>query len=147
MQGADWGVLYCYTNSMDGQDKNKGAKAAGMTPLMMGLLVVAILVAGGLGIYAWRQIEEAKAIPVADILADLRTYDGRMVHVKGKVTSTMNLMVKWFELDDGTATITVVTERGLPTIGEEVEVDGQVDELFNLGGISKTVIMELPERE
>lgn len=130
---------------MEGQDRAANNRP-GTSPLMLGILVAAIILASGLGYYAWRQIQESKPVPIGDILSDLRTYDGQLVHVKGEVTNTMNLVVKWFELDDGTGTITVVTERGLPTKGTTVEVDGQVDELFNLGGISKTVILELPER-
>ena len=130
---------------MDGQDSKQGKN--GPAPLMIGLLTLAVIAAGVLGYLAWERIDASRPVPIGDILADLRSYDGNVVHVEGEVVSTMNLVVKWFELNDGTGSITVVTERGLPTIGETVTVDGKVDELFKLGGISKTVIMELPERE
>lgn len=115
--------------------------------LKVGILVSVILLAVVLAYFAWQRIEHSKAIPIGEILSDLREYDGKMVHIEGEVSNTMNLVYKWFELSDESGSIIVVTERGLPTIGTTVSVDGTVNELFNLGGISKTVILEMPERE
>jgi len=131
---------------MDGQNKGKGKQGTGPA-LMIGLLVLVVLVAGALGFMAWQRIERNRPVPIGEILGDLRTYDGQLVHVAGEVTGSTNLLYKWFELTDASGTITIVTERGLPTVGQTVSVDGTVSELFNLGGISKTVIMEMPERE
>ena len=122
-------------------------KKSGLSAAVVEVLVIAILAGLVLGFMAWKRIQDSKPIPIGDILGDLRTYDGQVVHVEGEVTSTMNLVVKWFDVSDGTGTISVVTERGLPTKGTTVKVDGQVNELFNLGGISKTVIMEMPEQQ
>ncbi|MEZ5338599.1 MAG: hypothetical protein R3F46_10065 [bacterium] len=131
---------------MDSKERDSKGRS-GLSPLVTGILVVAVLGAGALGYVAYQRIAGSRPVPIGEILADLRSYDGTVVHVEGEVTSTMNLVVKWFEISDGTGSITVVTERGLPTVGTTVAVDGQVNELFNLGGISKTVLMEMPERQ
>ncbi len=115
--------------------------------LVLGAVVLLIALAG---LIAWFAIKGLKprATPIGDILADLRSYDGKVVTIEGEASSPMNLLLlKYYEVSDDSGSIMVVTERGLPAVGEEVRVDGVVHEVFNLGGVNYTVIMEPASRE
>jgi len=128
---------------MSSETKEKPAR--GSSAVITGVIVlIVIVVAAALAYFAWRTIQPT-ATPINEILSDLRTYDGQLVTVRGKVSSTVNLIFKAFELTDETGTITVVTQRGLPQPGDTVTVQGQVNELFNFNGINKTVILEPAE--
>lgn len=118
----------------------------GNPTLVVGIIVVVVIVVGGaLAYFAWRAIEE-RPTPIGEILADLRTFDGALVTVRGEVTSVLNILgLKAFDLADGTGTIKIVSQRGLPQQGETVTVSGEVNEMFNVGGISMTVILELDD--
>ncbi len=115
----------------------------GNPTLVVGIIVVVVIVVGGILAYvAWQAIE-ARPTPIGDILADMRTYDGQPVTVRGEVASVLNILgLKAFDLDDGSGTIKVVTQRGLPQQGETVTVSGVVNEMFNVGGMNMTVILE-----
>jgi HAMP domain-containing protein len=109
------------------------------------IVVLVVVVAIVLAYVAWRLITPP-VTPIGDVLADLRTYDGQTVTVQGEVTSTLNVvLVKAFDLSDDTGTIKVITERGLPTIGDTLTVTGEVHEVFNVGGVNVTVLVEYPE--
>ena len=81
---------------------------------------------------------------IAEVLDDLRRYDGQSVVLKGTVGAPMNLfgVVKYFDLTDDSGTIKVVTERGLPAEGSEVEVTGIVKQAMQVGGVELTVLYE-----
>jgi hypothetical protein len=55
------------------------------------------------------------------------------------------IFVKYFTLDDGTGSITVVTEKPLPAKGERLTVKGTVEEAFSLGDQTMTLIVEEKE--
>jgi len=83
---------------------------------------------------------------IGDILAHPREYAGRNVTVQGEVKNVFSLLViKYFTLDDGTGSITVVTERPLPKKGERIKVTGRVEEAFSLGEQTLTLIIEAPD--
>ena len=85
------------------------------------------------------------ATKIADIKKTPGTYDGRTVTVTGKVTSTHNLLVvKYYEVEDGTGEIPVVTESALPKEGDRVRVKGRVSQAFALGTARLVVIVEEP---
>lgn len=113
--------------------------------LAVGIIVVVIVVAAALAYFAWCVIEPAPT-PIGEILADLRTYDGQVVTVEGRVGSRISILgFKSFDLTDDSGTITIVTERGIPGGDETVRVNGTVYEVFSIGPVSKTVIVETPE--
>lgn len=124
------------------------AKRRDRRPMVTGLIVViVIIVAAVLAYFAWRTIEAAPT-PIGDILGDLRTYDGQLVTVRGKVSNPLNVMLmKAYDVEDDSGTIKIVTERGLPKVGDLVTVQGQVRELFNFNGVNMTVIYELAEED
>jgi hypothetical protein len=85
------------------------------------------------------------ATRIADIQNAPTKYDGREVTVAGKVTSAHNLLVvKYYEVDDGTGEIPVVTQSELPKKGDKVRVKGRVNQAFVLGTAHLVVIVEEP---
>jgi len=87
----------------------------------------------------------APVTPIKEITDHPRDYADKSVTVQGEVKGIFSLIfVKYFTLDDGTGSITVVTERPLPAKGEKLKVKGTVKEAFSLGDQSMTLIMEEP---
>ncbi len=87
----------------------------------------------------------APATPIKNIIDHPRDYADKPVTVQGEVKNVFSLIViKYFTLDDGTGSITVVTERPLPQKGERLKVKGTVKEGFSLGDQTMTLIVEEP---
>ena len=85
------------------------------------------------------------ATKIADIKKTPGAYDGRIVTIAGKVTSAHNLVVvKYYEVNDGTGEIPVVTESALPKEGDSVSVKGRVNQAFAVGTARLVVIVEEP---
>jgi hypothetical protein len=85
------------------------------------------------------------ATKIGDIQKAPGRFDGRSVTIAGKVTGTHNLLVvKYYEVDDGTGKIAVVTDSTLPNEGDSVRVRGKVSQAFALGSAHLVVILEGP---
>jgi aspartyl/asparaginyl-tRNA synthetase len=80
---------------------------------------------------------------IKEIVDHPRDFAGKVVQIEGEVKSVFSLIVlKYFTLDDGSGTITVVTEKPLPRKGERLTVKGKVEEGFSLGDQTMTLIVE-----
>ncbi len=85
------------------------------------------------------------ATKIGDIQKEPGRWDGRTVTIAGKVTGTHNLLVvKYYQVDDGTGDIAVVTNSALPKEGDQVRVKGRVEQAFALGSAHVVVIVEQP---
>lgn len=83
---------------------------------------------------------------IKEIIDHPRDYAGKQVQIQGEVKSIFSLIVvKYFTLDDGTGSITVVTDKPLPNKGERLTVKGTVEEGFSLGDQTMTLIVEEKE--
>jgi len=83
------------------------------------------------------------ATSIKKIIDNPRDYDGKTVTVSGEVTETFSFFVlKYFVVDDGTGTITIVTPKALPKKGTKIRVKGEVSEMFSLGETQTLVIVE-----
>ncbi len=72
-------------------------------------------------------------------------YDGRTVTISGTVSASHNLLlVKYYQVDDGTGEIAVVTDSALPKEGDHVRVKGKVNQAFAIGSAHLVVIVEEP---
>jgi len=81
--------------------------------------------------------------PIRDIVDNPRQYAGKTVTIEGTVSAVYSLIViKYFEVNDGTGVIGVVSEKPLPKKGEHVRVTGELQEAFSLGDKSMTIIFE-----
>jgi aspartyl/asparaginyl-tRNA synthetase len=102
------------------------------------LVVIAalVLVTGCAGLFATK-IRAIKENP--------GRYDGKAVTVSGTVEESHNLLVvHYYAVNDGSGTISVVTQDALPKEGEKVVVHGKVSQAFKLGTASAVVIVEDP---
>lgn len=80
---------------------------------------------------------------IGQILADPRAYEGKNVTIDGEVGNSFSLVViKYFELNDGTGTLGVVSDKPLPAKGQRLKVTGQIREAFSLGDRNITVLVE-----
>lgn len=85
------------------------------------------------------------ATKIGDILASPGAYEGKDVTINGKVTATHNLVfVKYYQVDDGSGEIGVVTTSALPKEGDKVRVRGRVNQAFAVGSSRLIVIVEKP---
>jgi len=126
-------------------DKTAGQKRARIVnPALLVGIVVVVAVIGAVLVYAMlSRSGSGHVLRIADVLADLRNYDGLPVTFEGEVSGVLNLLgYKMYTLDDGTGSITVVTERGLPAQGSQQKVSGIVHEMFNVAGVNYTVLYE-----
>jgi hypothetical protein len=137
-----------------GQMGSGGAVArpgtGGMKPAVVigSVVLVAALAAGGV-LFALKTAAP-KPVPIGDVLSDMRTYDQQIVTIEGTVGSTIHIPfvdIRAFDISDGSGTITVVTQRGLPEEGTTATVSGQVKQAFKFGPYEKTVILEPAETE
>jgi hypothetical protein len=132
---------------MDGKDNaNKAERRGGISGAAVVGLIAVIVLGGALAYIAWLTTLPHPT-PIKVILDNVRQYDGQAVTVQGTVETPLNLagLLKVYEVTDPTGKITVVTKRGLPPAGQKIIVSGILKEMFNIAGISKTVIMEPEE--
>lgn len=70
-------------------------------------------------------IKKLTATKIKDILEHPRNYENKEVTIYGTVTGAVSLLVlKYFEVQDDTGTIKVMTGRVLPQKGEKLRVTG-----------------------
>ena len=83
--------------------------------------------------------------PIREILEDPRGFDGKNVKISGAVTESANLIVvRYYRVDDGTGTMTVVANGAVPLRGAKVTASGRVRQAFAIGDQSLTVLLEEP---
>lgn len=126
-------------------DENKGQQRARRTnpALIVGIVVVLGIVFGVLAYNMVNNPRGGKVERIGDVLADLRTYDGLPVTFEGDVSGGFNVLgYKMYTLDDGTGSISVVTERGLPDDGTHLKVTGVIRQMFKIGTSNYTVLYE-----
>jgi aspartyl/asparaginyl-tRNA synthetase len=64
---------------------------------------------------------------IKDILDHPRDYEGRDITINGTVTNTVSLLViKYYEIQDGTGSIKIITDKLLPSRGEKLTVTGRM---------------------
>jgi hypothetical protein len=69
----------------------------------------------------------ARALTIADIVADPEAYQGKSVTVVGEVRQTLPAgSESAFDLRDGASLITVVSRTGAPAAGTRLQVTGKV---------------------
>ncbi|MBI4522619.1 MAG: hypothetical protein HY695_02270 [Deltaproteobacteria bacterium] len=87
------------------------------------------------------------AIKIKDLLENPRKYENREVTIYGTVTGGASLLVvKYFEIEDGTGAMRVVTSRVLPGKGEKIKVIGTLESI-EFGTERMVVLREKSEKE
>jgi hypothetical protein len=81
---------------------------------------------------------------IKHILVDPHRYVDQEVGVAGKVVSSYSILGHGaYEVDDGTGTLWVVSNNGVPREGVRVGVKGTIRDGFNLGDLGS--LLKLPE--
>jgi len=78
-----------------------------------------------------------KIIEINKVVLNPEKFKGKNVYIKGRVIY-VNSLLKYFEVEDKTGKITVITNNKLPKIGKEVKIKGRVYILFH----NKVIIIE-----
>lgn len=103
--------------------------------------ITAVLVASAVGAIAIYYLFY-RPVPIQDIYSRLDRYHGRTVSVEGSVQESYTIFgVSYYRLDDGTAQIMVITDRGAPPEGNRVRVRGEVRQLLKLEDINLIVLL------
>ena len=82
--------------------------------------------------------------PIRELLDDPSHYDGKTVRIAGQVKQSAGALgYGAYRVDDGTGTITVISQGGgAPRTGATVGVEGTFRAAFTLAGQSLAVVME-----
>src|ERR1043165_7225718 len=105
------------------------------------LAAAIFLLAALLGCDTYYKLSSTK---IRDIIDHPRDYANKEVTVYGTVTGSTSLVfVKFFELQDDTGSIKVVTNRVLPQNGEKIRVTGRMDSI-DFGPQRTIVLREQP---
>ena len=82
-------------------------------------------------------------VPIASVLKDPRSFEGRSITLAGTVTSRQSMLsLRYFSLRDPTGEIRVITPRTLPALGEQTSVHGQVRQAFAFGNQQLVIFHE-----
>ncbi len=86
---------------------------------------------------------------IADLKRNPARYDGKEVAVAGRVVDSYGLLGRGaYQVDDGTGSLWIVTERGVPERGARVGAKGRLLNGFNFGGRNfGTVLREEDRRQ
>ena len=111
-----------------------------LRPFLWGL-VVGLVIMGGVHLFVrYRMV--VWPVAIKRVTANPRAYEGRMVMVTGRVGRSFGLMSYGaYSLNDGTATITVLTDAGVPEPGRAVRARGMVMSL-RIDRFDQVVIFE-----
>jgi hypothetical protein len=113
-----------------------------MSPAIRGVyrLVPRALLAGALLVLAGC----ASVTPIGDLLSNASRYDGKTVRIAGTVQSSAGLLgAGAYQVNDGTGTLTVISQVGTPPPkGEKIGVKGTFQALFTLLSKSLAVLKE-----
>ncbi|MGQ0702420.1 MAG: hypothetical protein ACT4PM_04715 [Gemmatimonadales bacterium] len=86
---------------------------------------------------------------IKELLDDPGRYDGETVRIVGEVKGSVGgLGFGAYQVDDGTGTLTVVTDQGgaTPRTGARVAVEGEFESAFTLGDRTLAVLQEKKRR-
>ena len=105
--------------------------------LSPGVALAALAVLGSLG-------GCVGTVRIQTLLDDPQQFDGETVRIEGEVTESFGVPVVGgaYRVSDGTGTLTVVSEDGVPRSGARVSVRGIFRSVFMLGSESLSALLE-----
>lgn len=75
-------------------------------------------------------VNKLTSTKIKDILDHPRDHENKEITIYGTVTGSASLLVvKYFEIQDDTGTIKVITHRVLPRQGEKLQVTGHMESI------------------
>jgi hypothetical protein len=86
-------------------------------------------------------------VSIADISRDPGRYATKDVTVSGRVSNSFGALgAGLFQIDDGTGTMWVYSQNGIPAGEAKVAVTGRIEQGFSIGGRSFATILRETER-
>ena len=115
-----------------------------MTRPARGWIVPAVVALALIGLIGCR----GGTTPIGKLLDDPTHYDHQIVRVRGTVGHSVGVLgYGAYQIDDGTGTLTIVTQSGgAPREGADVGVEGEFRSAFTLGTQSVAVVIEKQRR-
>jgi hypothetical protein len=115
---------------------------------LLALACVALLAfPSGCSKTAERSEAESNTISIQTLLDNPKEFNDRQVRVSGTVTSSVGAFGSGtYDVNDGTGTLTVITDDDTPGEGTRVEVQGEFESLFTIGDLSGAVLKERERR-
>jgi hypothetical protein len=90
---------------------------------------------------------ETKTVAISALLDAPDTYDDQSVTIMGTVKGASGVLgTGGYEVTDGTGTLTVLTDEGLPEEGSKVAVEGEFEAEHLIGDETLTVLKETSRR-
>lgn len=81
--------------------------------------------------------------PIKTLLDDPRRFDGEDIRIVGDVESPLGALGRGtYQMNDGTGTLRVVSESGVPRAGAHVGVEGRFWSAFTIGSQALAVLVE-----
>ena len=75
-------------------------------------------------------------LTINHILAEPERYRRQEVTLKGEVVKSASVLGRGaYKLDDGTGTIWVVTDHGVPRRGADIKASGRIRDVVDVGGV------------
>lgn len=116
------------------------------------LIVIILILVAGVAYYFISDKSKNKAVdlvlntPIAEVLQNPQDYSEKATHISGVVTSSINLGIKLYTLNDGTGEIIILTEKAVPKEKSEVYLKGKVKQYFKILDKEMTVFIEEKEQ-
>lgn len=116
------------------------------------LIVIILILFLGLAYYLISDKSKKKAAdlvlntPISEVLQNPQDYSTKVTHISGVVTSSMNLGIKLFTINDGTGEIIILTEKAVPKEKSEIYIKGTVKQYFKILDKEMTVFIEEKEQ-
>lgn len=88
-------------------------------------------------------------VSIGDIKRNLAAFEMKVIKIKGDVTDANKLPfvdVRMYQLTDATGSIMVVTQDGLPEVGNKIAIQGRVENMMILAGQGIGYIVKEVER-
>ncbi|NIW78675.1 MAG: hypothetical protein GWN16_04085 [Calditrichae bacterium] len=82
-------------------------------------------------------------VRIEDILQHPREYHDQHVTVSGTVVSSSTFIWSLFSLDDGSATINIISSKGAPKEGQRMTIRGKVNQFFKVKDKEVIIIKEI----
>ena len=89
------------------------------------------------------ELRPGEIIKVAEIRANTRTFDQKIITVSGTVLHSGSVGLGGYTLDDGTGTIIVLTSKSVPLKGDVLKVKGKVTEALKIGEKQQIALKEI----
>jgi len=111
-------------------------------------LIITVLITLFIGyhLFSSKKIDNSDPVKITinELRNNIRKYDGKKFLLKGVAKSGINIggYLKYFEIDDGTGTINVISNKATPRKGEKVEVIGRFNQKLRLNGYDLLTIVE-----